>query len=105
MTRSRAGGHESVLVRPLAAGDIEEAFEWYEKQRRGLGDEFLDSLQGAIDWTVDHPHAHPVMHRGTRRVLVRRFPYALFYQVNAGQIVVIACMHIHRNPRGWQFRL
>jgi hypothetical protein len=34
-----------VLVRPAAAADIEDAYEWYESRQSGLGDEFLDALR------------------------------------------------------------
>jgi len=34
----------SVYLRPDAETDIEEAAKWYEKQREGLGDEFLDEV-------------------------------------------------------------
>jgi plasmid stabilization system protein ParE len=35
---------------------------------------------------------------------VHRFPYGLFYQVEADRVFVIACFHGKRNPRRWQSR-
>lgn len=40
---------KQVVVRPAAAADIEDAFLWYERQREGLGSQFLDALRGAMD--------------------------------------------------------
>lgn len=94
-----------VVFLPGAARDIEEAFEWHEEQQPGLGQEFLDSLQSVIDLTVDHPYAFPVIYRDARRAPVQRFPYGLFYRVHSEQLVVVACMHVRRNPRSWQSRL
>lgn len=37
-----------VLLRPAAAADVDEAFLWYERQRAGLGNEFLAALQSAL---------------------------------------------------------
>ena len=63
-----------IIVRPAAAADIDEAFVWYERQRPGLGDEFLAAVQSARDSIATHPAMHPVIHRDTRRALVHRFP-------------------------------
>jgi plasmid stabilization system protein ParE len=92
------------VFRPAAAADVEEAHLWYERQRSGLGDELLRTLQLSVDEVAANPEAFPIVHRDTRRALVRRFPYALFYRVVGDQIVVIACFHAKRNPRSWQAR-
>lgn len=94
-----------VVVRPAAAGDIEDTYEWYESQQPGLGDEFLAALRTTRDRLLEHPEAYPVLHRKTRRALVpQRFPYALFYRLYDDTIVIVACMHAKRDPRRWQRR-
>jgi hypothetical protein len=65
-----------VVVRPAAAPDIEDAYQWNEAQRPGLGDEFLAALKLTRDRVLQHPEAFPVLHRDTRRALIpQRFPY------------------------------
>jgi plasmid stabilization system protein ParE len=44
-----------LLVRPAAAGDIEEAYRWYEQQRAGLGEEFLAAVDSVLGDIVAHP--------------------------------------------------
>ena len=39
---------------------------------------------------------------GVRRVIVRPFPYGLYYRVDQDQIAVIALYHCKRAPRGWK---
>ena len=56
-----------LLVRPAAAADIDEAFVWYETQRVGLGDEFLDAVRDAFVAVRDSPRLHGVIHRDVRR--------------------------------------
>lgn len=92
------------IVRPAAAADIDEAFLWYEAQRPGLGHEFLAAAQALIDAVTEHPHRYPVIRRNTRRALLRRFPYAIYFRIYDEVIVVVACMHGRRNPRRWQAR-
>lgn len=96
---------KQVIVRPAAAADIEDAYQWYESQRLGLGEEFLAALRLTRDRMLEHPEAFPVLHRDTRRALIpRRFPYGLFYRIYGDIIVVVACMHAKRDPRWWQRR-
>ena len=94
-----------VIVRPAAGADIEDAYQWYESQRPGLGEEFLAALKTTRDRVLEHPEAYPVLHRDTRRALIpQRFPYGLFYRIVGDTIVVVACMHAKRAPRQWQRR-
>jgi plasmid stabilization system protein ParE len=93
-----------VVVRPAAAADIDEAFVWYERQRPGLGHEFLAAAQTLIDAVAQHPLRYPVVRRNTRRALLRRFPYAVFFRNYEEIIVIVACMHGRRNPTRWQAR-
>jgi plasmid stabilization system protein ParE len=93
-----------VVVRPAAAADIEDAFRWYRDKGPVLGDAFLRALRDSMLQVVEHPEAFPVVHRDTRRIRVRRFPYGLFYRVYSDTIVVVACMHGRRDPRRWRSR-
>ena len=54
-----------VHLRPDAETDIEEAAKWYEKQREGLGDEFLDEVLNALETVSDNPHMYAEVHRHT----------------------------------------
>jgi plasmid stabilization system protein ParE len=94
----------TVIFRPAAAADVEDAYLWYEGQRPGLGDEFLEAVESSIEFVQSHPQAWPVVHRDTRRALLHRFPHGLFYRLYEQQIVVVACMHASRDPRRWQSR-
>lgn len=82
-----------IVVRPAAAADIDEAFLWYEGRRPGLGHEFLAVAQRLIDAIAQHPLRYPVIRRNTRRALLRRFPYAVYFRVYGEVVVVVACMH------------
>ena len=93
-----------VLLRPAAAADIEDAHHWYRGHDEGLGDEFLAAVRLAIQRLQEQPTAYPVLHRDTRRIRLRRFPYGLFYRIYPDRILVVACMHGRRDPRVWKAR-
>ena len=57
-----------VHLRPEAEADIEDAATWYERQREGLGHNFLDDVLIALDTISENPNIYPVVHRQTRPV-------------------------------------
>lgn len=94
----------AVVFRREAQADFDEAYLWYERRREGLGDEFLASVQEALERVAQSPEAPRILHRDIRRALVRRFPYGVFYRSEPDRIVVIAIMHNRQEPRRWQSR-
>ena len=74
------------------------------KVSQGLGHEFLAAAQSLIDAIAEHPLRYPIIRRNTRRALLRRFPYVVYYRIYDDVVVVVACMHGRRNPRRWQVR-
>ena len=92
------------IVRPRAERDIQSAYEWYESQRRGLGEEFLMAVHQKLAAIRDFPEAHPVLYRGIRRAVVSRFPYLIFYVVSSARVAVLAILHHARDPAVWPRR-
>lgn len=94
----------TVHIRHDAEIDIEEAAFWYEKQREGLGGEFLDEIQSTLRLMAQNPFTYTVVHRYTRHVLIKRFPFGIYFRIEHNLIVVIAVMHSSRHPKRWQKR-
>jgi plasmid stabilization system protein ParE len=93
-----------VHLRPDAETDIEEAATWYEKQLKGLGNELLDELLSAFETISDNPYIYNIVHRHTRRAMINRFPFGIYYRIEEESIVVVAVMHGSRHPKRWQQR-
>jgi len=53
---------------------------------------------------ADSPFKYQDLRSGIRRALVRRFPYAVYFAVEAGVAVVLAVLHVGRDPAEWQQR-
>jgi plasmid stabilization system protein ParE len=94
-----------VRVQPAAATDAAEAAGWYEAQRPELGIEFVLELDAAIERAAQSPEAYARQHRDARRVLLRRFPYAVYFVLEGGVVEIFAVLHQHRAPGRWQSRL
>jgi plasmid stabilization system protein ParE len=92
------------VFRPKAAEDIAAARGWYEREREGLGDELLAEIRTTVQSVLAMPEAYPVILRQTRRALIHRFPYGLFYRIVDATVVFVACFHTSRNPALWKRR-
>ena len=88
-----------------ARADMERVWSYYEKQRPGLGGDFLDELGNAIRLIRDFPFGQPEFWKGTRRVLLGRFPYGMAYRVADDDIQIIIIAHTSRASRVWLKRL
>jgi len=44
------------------------------------------------------------VHEDIRRVMIRRFPFGIFYMIDGDHAVVIAVMHASRDPARWKER-
>ena len=93
------------VIRPEAEADLADARRWYEDRREGLGDEFVEHVDAAFQQVQRMPLVPAPKYQNVRRVLLKRFPYAVFYHVDDDQITVIAVYHTSRAPRGWQSRI
>lgn len=69
----------SVRLREEADQDLSAAATWYERQREGLGHEFLDEALSAFQRIAEQPSKYPVVHRQTRRALMTRFPLGILF--------------------------
>jgi plasmid stabilization system protein ParE len=87
-----------VIVRPEAEDDLKEAYSWYEDKRTGLGYDFLLQVDAGLNFIARNPNIHPIEYKGTRKHLVKRFPYKIIYLVQNEQIIVLAVIHGRRSP-------
>lgn len=90
---------------PEADAELAEASRWYAHQREDLDIDFMESIDDALSRIVSSPDAYPIVYRTLRRAVVRRFPFAVFYEVTADEIWVIAVFHSRRDPERWKSRV
>lgn len=83
-----------------AEDEMLEAAIYYERQSKGLGENFLKEVQDAIHEIVQHPRRWPTA-RGNIRRLIHRFPFAIIYEGGPDEVLIIAVMHLRRHPTYW----
>jgi plasmid stabilization system protein ParE len=91
------------LIRFLRPAELEllDAAHFYELQAAGLGGQFLDKIDEALEGIRTSPQRYPVISADIRRCLVQQFPYALIYRIDVDAIIILATMHLHRRPDYW----
>ena len=92
------------VFRPQADQEVQAARQWYEDQQPGLGIQFANAIDELLKRISSNPLAFPAVHGETRRAVVPRFPYGIYFRVSADMIIVTAVMHGRRHPRRWQAR-
>ena len=94
-----------LVIAPEVEQDVTEAYAWYESRRPGLGEEFLSSVDACVEAICRTPEMHSAVHEKYRRGLVRRFPYAVFYEYAEGAVTIYCVFHTSRDPNKWRQRL
>ncbi len=89
-----------LIISPFAHEEEDEAYQWYEKQRPGLGDELLEELSKAYHKILLNPEHFGFIDakKELRDFLINRFPFLIVYRINGNTIEVIAVHHAKKHP-------
>lgn len=77
--------------------DLANWHAFYERQSSGLGGYFADTLYSEIESLQIYAGIHPIRN-GFYRMLARRFPYSIFYQIEGDVARVYAVLDNRMNP-------
>lgn len=72
-----------VVFRRKVGRDLAGGYAWYNEKRAGLGEAFLAEVNASFDAIGRYPELFGRVHGEVRRAVVSRFPYAVFYRVEA----------------------
>ena len=92
------------IVRPRAEADLEDAACWYEDERAGLAERFFSDVDRTFARIRERPFQFPTVAGEVRRALLHTFPYAVYLRASDQAVVVLAVLHLRRNPKIWSGR-
>ncbi len=95
----------NLIIASEVEKDITEAYTWYEKQKTGLGEEFLSCVDAQVQSIVRMPKMYEIVFNAYRRGLTRRFPYGIFYEYKDETVVIYGVFHTSADPKKWRLRL
>jgi plasmid stabilization system protein ParE len=93
-----------LVISTQAAADIEQAVTWLGDISPNLPVRFEEELERVYASVLDHPQMYPVVHKKVRRALLRRFPYSIFYILDASVVLILAVIHQSRDEETWKRR-
>ena len=90
---------------PEAEAEFLDAVDYYEECETGLGFDFSIEVYSTVENILSFPKAWPCLEGDIRRCQTRRFPYGLVYTIEGDAVLILAVMHLRRDPTYWQDRL
>jgi plasmid stabilization system protein ParE len=87
-----------LLYHPLAVQEIVETTKFYEGRSGGLGAAFLEQIDAAAERLLADPRRWPVIEHDIRRIMLKRFPFGLYFRVAEDVIRILTVKHHRRHP-------
>jgi len=87
-----------IKILKSAAADLIDGYWFYEKQAKGLGSYFLDTLFSDIDSLKIYAGIHSIHFEKYYRLLSKRFPFAVYYRIESNTVLVYAALDCRRSP-------
>ena len=88
-----------------AQSEFDQTIDYYDEQRFGLGLEFAEEVDEALERIENYPEAWSPLSPRVRRCLVNRFPYGIIYEARSDRLVIVAIQDLRREPDSWRSRV
>jgi toxin ParE1/3/4 len=96
---------QEIQFLPAAREEFLAAADHYDAASPGLGNEFISEVERALSRIAAFPEHDPPYVSGTRRVVLRKFPFNVVYFQGSNVIVIVALAHQRKRPFYWRLRL
>ena len=88
-----------IRILPAVLQDVAEAAAWHDEQKYpGLGDRFLDTFYASLSHVQQDGEIYRAAYQDFRKILIRPFPYAVYYRLHSNIWVVTLVIHVARKP-------
>ena len=94
----------SLEISEEAEKDFDNSYEYYFNDSPEIADAFFQRINISLEIIRRSPLAFQKIHKSLRRVIVKKFPFVIYYQVVGHTIRIIAIFHTSRNPKVWTAR-
>ena len=103
--RSYSASRMRVKLHPDARAELREARKWYYERSPLSATAFAHAVDSAISRIVEAPTQYPLAEHKTRKLVLQRFPFNIFYLPGGSAIVIVAVAHQKRRPGYWRSRM
>ena len=95
----------NVRIELPARNDLVEGYQFYVENEAGLGDYFLSCIYSDIESLRIFGGIHRKEYRSLHRALSRKFPFAIYYSLDQGNVIVKAVLDCRSDPSWIRQRL
>ena len=97
--------YKSIIIQD-AKDDMRFAAIWYNKQRTGLGKDFIKHVRERVHSLQQNPLTCQVRYKVVHTAIVEKFPYMIHYYIDDDNkiITVVAVLHTSQSPQIWNDR-
>ncbi len=88
---------KDVVTLKEVADDLSDGKDFYDQIEAGVGDYFWDSIVVDIESLIIYAGIHNEKY-GLHRMLAKRFPYAIYYEIKDEIAYVVAALPMRRDP-------
>ncbi len=92
----------TILVHEKADEELSHAYEWYEGQKSGLGEQFLKELGKQTSLLQSNPYLFQITYKNYRTAALKTFPYLIIFEIEETIIIIYSIFHTSRNPKIWK---
>jgi len=93
-----------LIINPFAEVDIKDSKEYYDLEQDGLGDKFVEDVEGTLERIKQNPMQYPKVKMDMRKAGLKKFPYGIFYVFRDSVINILSVFNFSRNPSIWKRR-
>ena len=89
----------TLIIEPEAQIEIDNAIEWYEKAKEGLGVEFFNYLDGYLKTLRQNKALFEIKRKPVfRELALKRFPHVIIYEYTKNKIYIYSVFHTKQDP-------
>ena len=89
----------SLKLQDEAIIDLQDAFEWYEGQKPGLGYELIEEVQIGYEKICNSPQHYSAINNTYRKLKINRFPYLIIFEIEDITVIVVSILHTSKNKK------
>lgn len=87
-----------LVYHPFATREVVEAAQFYEGRSPGLGEQFLIQVDEAAQALLRDPYRWPALDAGIHRIMLKRFPFGIYFRILDDTVRVLTVKHHRRHP-------
>lgn len=83
------------LYEDRVESDIDDTLDYYTSKNTNLAGDFLDRIEEAKQKILNTPEGFEAKHKDIRTVLLKQFPYHIYYTIDGYKIIILAVLNAY----------